>query len=41
MGLLPYIPSINHPFYNHLQTDSNNTNDDLAIHFNESEEDEI
>lgn len=41
MNLLPYIPPINHPFYNNLQTDSNNTTDDLAIDFNESEEDEI
>jgi len=35
MDLLHYIPPINHLFYNILQTDGNNTIDDLPINFDE------
>jgi len=41
MDLLPYVPPINHQFYNSLQTDGNNTIDGLPINFDESEEDEF
>jgi len=41
MGLLPYIPQMDHQFYKSLQTDGNNIIDDMSIDFDESEEDEV